>query len=133
MPLVQPTSCSSLRLLLATKWFVLSDVSKSWKILLPLLVECFRMYFGETFSFLALANFPPPQYPLSLGHNIPNNFPLHPSPFFLLGANRLSAVPGLLATILHLQTPTNLVSMVLFCICPISTTRPPGNRSDHPS
>ena len=52
--------------------------------------------------------------------------------FFLMGSSRLSAVPGLLATILHLQIPTNLVSMALFGICPISTTQPPGN-SGHPS
>ena len=52
-------------------------------------------------------------------------------PFFNFGSNRLSAVlgadPSLLATIHRLQRPTDLVSMVLFCICPISTNPPPGN------
>ena len=80
---------------------------------------------------LALTNFPPLQYPLQLGRNVPNNLPLHLSPFFQFGSNRLSAVPGalpsLLVTIHHLERPTDLVSMVLFCICPILTTQPPGN------
>ena len=44
---------SSHRLLLATKWFGFSDVSKSWKILLPFLVEFFRTYHqhGTTTNF----------------------------------------------------------------------------------
>ena len=37
--------------------------------------------------------------PLSLGRNFPNNLPLRPSPFFPLGSNRLSAVPGHLETL----------------------------------
>ena len=61
--------------------FIFSDVSKSWKILLLLVVE-HDVPLDRTLSFLALAKFPPLQYPISFGHNFPNNLPLHPSPFF---------------------------------------------------
>ena len=84
-------------------------MSKSWKILLLLLVE-HDVPSDRPRSFLAVAKFPPLQYPLSIGHNCPNNLPLHPSPIFLLGSSRLSAVPGFLAIILPLQKLTN------FCV-----------------
>ena len=50
-------------------------------------------------------------------------------PFFILAPTDYhlfpETVPSLLATIHLLQRPTDLVSMALFCMCPIWTTPPP--------
>ena len=62
-------------------------------------------------GFLASANFPPVQYQLRLGRYFPNNLPLRPSPFLHWTPTDFQLFLVFLATILHLQMPTTLISM----------------------